>query len=320
MDNIDRFFTFFEDVRHLEEQPFTEAINRAYSVCFENEGNSLFEAGFTVEEAEKLIIEAMKRGKKLADIRERGEYNIRKYGADREVRWVKILQALTNVEEKLKNGGGDKAEPDTTTSMKQKELGEFNENQRPKGQKLLLAKLVDQQKKGTISPKGKKVLGKFVEKVKEKKKRLELAEMDPAKLKAMAASDKGEEEIPEDDDNLQRWLEDTWGVNDELAKKLVPFLITLKKSGNTWEIKSGFRDPKKQKQMRKNWDAGNRSGLAFKPAINSKHTKGTVENENALAVDIVFKDQNVAGKLAKKYGLRWGGNYKNKKDVVHFYV
>jgi hypothetical protein len=58
----------------------------------------------------------------------------------------------------------------------------------------------------------------------------------------------------------------------------------------------------------------------------SNHSSGTAIDLNASAHPLAAVGTFEAGKvpmiqaLAKKYGLRWGGDYKNRKDEMHFEV
>jgi hypothetical protein len=58
----------------------------------------------------------------------------------------------------------------------------------------------------------------------------------------------------------------------------------------------------------------------------SNHSSGTAIDLNASAHPLAAVGTFEVGKipmiqaLAKKYGLRWGGDYKNRKDEMHFEV
>ena len=58
----------------------------------------------------------------------------------------------------------------------------------------------------------------------------------------------------------------------------------------------------------------------------SNHSSGTAIDLNAtqhpLAAEGTFTDEQVQviNRLCRKYGLRWGGNYKSRKDEMHFEV
>jgi len=119
---------------------------------------------------------------------------------------------------------------------------------------------------------------------------------------------------------VDEWLVKNWGINRTFALKLSLFLLYNSIFNNAWTITSGFRDPRKQAEMQKAWDAGNRTGLVVRPATNSKHSKTAFLNSpNAMAIDIRFQDQEYAGKISRFFGIKWGGNFRNK-DLVHFYI
>ncbi len=58
----------------------------------------------------------------------------------------------------------------------------------------------------------------------------------------------------------------------------------------------------------------------------SNHSSGTAIDLNATqhplgAVDTFTAEQvQVINRLCRKYGLRWGGNYRNRKDEMHFEI
>lgn len=58
----------------------------------------------------------------------------------------------------------------------------------------------------------------------------------------------------------------------------------------------------------------------------SNHSSGTAIDLNAtehpLAAIGTFNDDQVRviNRLCRKYGLRWGGNYRNRKDEMHFEI
>ena len=58
----------------------------------------------------------------------------------------------------------------------------------------------------------------------------------------------------------------------------------------------------------------------------SNHASGTAVDVNAnkhpLGAQGTFKPEQVKtiNELCDKYGLRWGGNYKNRKDEMHFEI
>jgi len=117
-----------------------------------------------------------------------------------------------------------------------------------------------------------------------------------------------------------KYLKNDLGLNTVLATKIAIMLLYSAVNGVTFSLSSGWRDPIVQAEMLQRWLAGNRSGLAAKPATNSKHTRITNDGKpNSMAIDITFSDQNKIGKWAKYFGLSWGGNFRSP-DLVHFYI
>jgi len=67
-------------------------------------------------------------------------------------------------------------------------------------------------------------------------------------------------------------------------------------------IISGYRDPEVQRRMREAWDAGDREGLAYRPALNSAHCEGN-------AIDLRGTNDELAdyGSIWLSLGNTWGG-------------
>jgi len=117
------------------------------------------------------------------------------------------------------------------------------------------------------------------------------------------------------------WLREKWGLNKKFSIKVGLFLLVNAILGNPGNVSSGFRDPKRQAQLRNAWDRGDRVGLVVRPALNSKHSTITsiLGNPDAKAIDITFPYQEYAGSISGLFGLKWGGNFRSK-DLVHFYI
>lgn len=117
------------------------------------------------------------------------------------------------------------------------------------------------------------------------------------------------------------WLEDQYGLNEKLAERVSLLLLYSALNGISFRISSGFRDPKKQNELRKRWDAGNQVGLVVRPALNSKHSHVStiLRRPDAKAVDIIFSDPETPGFWAEFFGLGWGGKFRTP-DIVHFFV
>lgn len=78
-------------------------------------------------------------------------------------------------------------------------------------------------------------------------------------------------------------------------------------------IISGKRSRRKQRQMQRAWDRGDRQGLAVRPADSSTHTTGDgwdVERVSHI---------HVYGAWAPYAGARWGGTFRTP-DPIHFDV
>lgn len=92
----------------------------------------------------------------------------------------------------------------------------------------------------------------------------------------------------------------------------------------TLQVVSGFRSSAHQAQLMARWNAGDRRGIASRPAARSKHSEG-------LAVDLGFvwigRGLTVAetprayweflADLLRPVGVRWGGTF-TPPDMNHF--
>lgn len=107
------------------------------------------------------------------------------------------------------------------------------------------------------------------------------------------------------------------GAAKEFAKPMGELLEWAKGQGLHFEILSVFRDPKKQAELLRRWNAGDRVGIKCKPAEKSLHSEMVGGKPASRAVDLHAKDPVLysIGVEAKKYGIRWGGNW---GDEVHF--
>ena len=94
------------------------------------------------------------------------------------------------------------------------------------------------------------------------------------------------------------------------------------------QLNSGYRDFTDQLNKRERWDAGNRTGLAVKPAApgRSLHQYGLAIDMNPVHEDgttIMAKDSDDIWEatgiidIADRLGLRWGGRFSNR-DAIHF--
>jgi len=116
------------------------------------------------------------------------------------------------------------------------------------------------------------------------------------------------------------YIEENFGINIDLAKKISLLIFYAAMNGIAFTINSGWRDPAKQKAMQKRWDAGDRSGMIVRPANISKHSiTGWLAGPDSHAIDISFSRPELIGHWSAFFGLKWGGNFK-KPDKVHFYI
>jgi len=96
-----------------------------------------------------------------------------------------------------------------------------------------------------------------------------------------------------------------------VAPVMVPFINALRevaqKIGATFRLTSGYRTPAEQEELRRRYEAGDKS-IIYPPAQHSYHLQG-------LAVDIESNRLDALGDAAERLGMRWGGRY---GDPVHF--
>ena len=121
---------------------------------------------------------------------------------------------------------------------------------------------------------------------------------------------------------VRDWLEDSWGLSDDLAERVSVLLLYASLNGISWDVVSGFRDPERQRELQLLWDRGIRTGLVTRPATNSKHsTESWLGRPAAEAVDLSSTATNldILGSWAPFFGLKWGGNFRNP-DPVHFFI
>ncbi len=91
-------------------------------------------------------------------------------------------------------------------------------------------------------------------------------------------------------------------------------------------VTSGYRSPARQRELRSQWDRGDRAGLTSRPADSSRHTSGR-------AVDLAFRYQGrtvpvhltprsyfqAAADFMAPAGVRWGG-YWRTPSPNHFEI
>jgi len=109
-----------------------------------------------------------------------------------------------------------------------------------------------------------------------------------------------------------------WGLNADFAAKVAVLYLCLAVFGLNPRVTSGFRDPKKQKELVARWNAGNRSGFIGKPASpdTSRHCRTTLTGgANSMAIDMPCNDNNKAAHIARALGLRAGVDF---NDPGHY--
>lgn len=105
------------------------------------------------------------------------------------------------------------------------------------------------------------------------------------------------------------------GVVDELAHAhgiACMFLSLAFWPNQIPKVVSGLREAHKQLHMQRRWDAGDRAGLATRPASSSWHLVG-----RGLDVEANVPSFPVYVAMMEKMGVRWGGRFKTS-DPVHF--
>jgi len=114
------------------------------------------------------------------------------------------------------------------------------------------------------------------------------------------------------------YFRDTWGIDSDAAAKFALLYVLLYLAGLKPRITSGFRDPAKQIELQRRWDAGDRAGLRARPATSSKHSvTGWLKKPAAVAIDIVSTNEKLAADIAKALGLR-PGYYFSDRDPGHY--
>lgn len=110
----------------------------------------------------------------------------------------------------------------------------------------------------------------------------------------------------------------TWGLNPDFALKIAVLYLALLMLKLNPRVTSGFRDPKKQEELVRRWNAGDRKGFIGKPASpdTSRHCRTTMTGgPNSMAIDMPCDDNNRAALIAKALGLRAGVDF---NDPGHY--
>jgi len=112
---------------------------------------------------------------------------------------------------------------------------------------------------------------------------------------------------------------DSWGLSRDFAPRVAIMLAYAQSEGLNPQIQSGWRDPAKQIEMQKRWDAGQRAGLRARPATNSKHMNKAGRRASALAVDITTRNDARTAQIARALGIGTGLDFETP-DPGHYYA
>ena len=123
---------------------------------------------------------------------------------------------------------------------------------------------------------------------------------------------------------LEQWLKDAeshlvkvWGLKRAFAGRIALFLAYLADYGISYTITSGFRSQKKQRELKRRWEAGDPS-VVVRPADDSLHSKTAFLRPAAEAVDIKTSSPYYAALIAQAIGIG-AGYFFRKPDPVHFF-
>lgn len=124
-----------------------------------------------------------------------------------------------------------------------------------------------------------------------------------------------------------RWAEQAagWfrnqGAAADAAKQFALLYGLASVYGYNPRITSIWRDPEKQRRMRARWDAGDRTGLRARPAVNSKHTeKDWLGRPASKAMDMVTTNDAAVARIATEWLDLGAGQYFRTADPGHYYV
>ena len=120
-------------------------------------------------------------------------------------------------------------------------------------------------------------------------------------------------------DEMAKFLKMSWGLSGTFAAQVALLYGYFWFYGLSPKITSGFRDPVHQKNLIKQWDSGNRTGLAVRPATDSLHIRIDGNGSpSSQAVDIDTSDHIQAARIARYLGIGAGIDF-STPDPVHFY-
>lgn len=111
------------------------------------------------------------------------------------------------------------------------------------------------------------------------------------------------------------------GAASDAAKPFALLYGLASAYGYSPRITSIFRDPEKQRRMRERWDAGDRSGLRARPAVNSKHIETDWLGRPASeAMDMVTTNDQAVARIATEWLDMGAGQFFNTPDPGHYFV
>lgn len=115
------------------------------------------------------------------------------------------------------------------------------------------------------------------------------------------------------------YLRSSFGLRGTFALQAARLFISLYFAGLRPRITSGWRDPARQRDLQRNYDAGARAGYLARPATISKHTATTFSGQPAaLAVDMPSDDNKAAALIARRLGIGAGIDFR-QSDPGHYY-
>lgn len=117
---------------------------------------------------------------------------------------------------------------------------------------------------------------------------------------------------------MAEYLRKEWGLENNFASEIALFYLYLVQYGLSPKITSGFRSPAKQEELRRRYNAGDRT-VIVKPAENSRHSlTGFLNSPASRAIDIQTNNHQLAAQIASALKIKSGLHF-STPDPVHFY-
>src|SRR5690606_12892086 len=113
------------------------------------------------------------------------------------------------------------------------------------------------------------------------------------------------------------YFESVWGISPALSLKFAILYAALSLLGLKPRITSGFRDPEKQRELLRRWNAGERAGFIGKPASpdGSRHCRTALGAPASTAIHMPCSNIPLADTIARALGLRCGSDF---QDPGHY--